>query len=369
MILAVVPANVDFHNSQILRDAKKVDPKSIRTIPVITKPDLVDTGAEKGVLELLRGDEVDFALGFHMVKCPGQQDRNNSITMEEAASKEMSFFRENEPWRTECQNERERFGTLELRKKLAALQVRMIKDNLPSILEEVSVKKRAAEEVLQKIGYSVETDGERRAFYQSAVDSIVKQLDASLAGSTFGAVCSSDDGTFLSKQHALYDEFGKNVLSQKFANVMSIEVGSKVLCTFKDGSEETGKVIRISTDGKRIECKPEFVKDEKTSKFYSKRGVASNGWSFEGVVGNNYALNDDLCCPPKCRRERSSRGQLGQQNRLFFCSRPRRRSPACRLVARRVEEEQGQQPAVLLEPRGFQLDRRQHAERSNRASL
>lgn len=42
MILAIVPANVDFHNSQIMADALKVDPETQRTIPVITKPDLID---------------------------------------------------------------------------------------------------------------------------------------------------------------------------------------------------------------------------------------------------------------------------------------------------------------------------------------
>lgn len=42
VILAVHPSNVDFHNSQILAEAKKVDPKTRRTIPVLTKPDLID---------------------------------------------------------------------------------------------------------------------------------------------------------------------------------------------------------------------------------------------------------------------------------------------------------------------------------------
>ena len=272
VILAVVPANVDFHNSQILHDAKKVDPRSVRTIPVITKPDLIDKGAEKGVLELLRGDEMDFELGFHMIKCPGQQDRNEHVTVEAASAAEMSFFRANEPWRTECEAERERFGTLELRKKLAALQVRMIKDNVPSILEEVAGKKRAAEDILLKTGYSVETDGERRAFYGNAIESIVKKLDVSLTGNARTA-CSGQD-TFLSKQQAMYDEFGKNVLQRKFATIMSIETGSKVACMFEDGSEETGIVVRVSADGSKIECKPEFAKDDEQSNCFRLGGRA-----------------------------------------------------------------------------------------------
>lgn len=69
VILAVQSSNVDFHNSQILADAKKVDPETRRTIPVLTKPDLIDDGGEAGVKELLLGLKTDsFDLGFHMCK-------------------------------------------------------------------------------------------------------------------------------------------------------------------------------------------------------------------------------------------------------------------------------------------------------------
>ena len=69
VILAVLPSNVDFHNSQILAEARKVDPKTERTIPVLTKPDLIDDGAQEAVKELLLGKKTElFELGFHMVK-------------------------------------------------------------------------------------------------------------------------------------------------------------------------------------------------------------------------------------------------------------------------------------------------------------
>ena len=65
VILAVHPSNVDFHNSQILNEAKEVDPKGSRTIPVLTKPDLIDEGAETSVKDLLLGNKTDkFDMGF-----------------------------------------------------------------------------------------------------------------------------------------------------------------------------------------------------------------------------------------------------------------------------------------------------------------
>ena len=48
-----------------MADAKKYDPETIRTIPVITKPDLIDKGAESSVLDLLLGKKMDT---FQMVQ-------------------------------------------------------------------------------------------------------------------------------------------------------------------------------------------------------------------------------------------------------------------------------------------------------------
>ena len=65
----VLPCNVDFHNSQIMAEARKVDPDTKRTIPVLTKPDLIDSGGEGGVKDLLLGKETEsFEMGFHMTK-------------------------------------------------------------------------------------------------------------------------------------------------------------------------------------------------------------------------------------------------------------------------------------------------------------
>jgi interferon-induced GTP-binding protein Mx1 len=83
VILAVLPANVDFHNSQIMAEALKVDPDTKRTIPVLTKPDLIDAGAEGNVRELLLGHKTeDFQMGFHMVKGRGQAALDNKTTLE-----------------------------------------------------------------------------------------------------------------------------------------------------------------------------------------------------------------------------------------------------------------------------------------------
>ncbi|KAL7573614.1 hypothetical protein ACA910_008748 [Epithemia clementina (nom. ined.)] len=139
VILAVHPANVDFHNSQIMQDAKKVDPLTRRTLPVITKPDLIDKGAEGGVMELLLGKKTDgFDRGFHMIKGRGQGslDGNNSII--DNLHDEEYFFQNTAPWRHV--KDRSLFGTKELRRKLGELQMEIIKESFHGIVHEVKQK-------------------------------------------------------------------------------------------------------------------------------------------------------------------------------------------------------------------------------------
>lgn len=62
-------------------------------ISQITKPDLIDPGAEEEVRQLLLGNKTkDFKLGFNMVKGRGQKDVNDGMTLEEAAASEKHFF-------------------------------------------------------------------------------------------------------------------------------------------------------------------------------------------------------------------------------------------------------------------------------------
>lgn len=56
VILAVIPANVDIATQEILKMAENCDAKGQRTLGVLTKPDLVDRGAEHRVVDLVEGN-------------------------------------------------------------------------------------------------------------------------------------------------------------------------------------------------------------------------------------------------------------------------------------------------------------------------
>ena len=53
VMLTVVPANVDIATQEIIEIAREIDPKGERTLPIITKIDLVDQGTQNKVIDMI----------------------------------------------------------------------------------------------------------------------------------------------------------------------------------------------------------------------------------------------------------------------------------------------------------------------------
>ena len=112
VILAVSPANVDLANSDSLKLARSVDPQGRRTIGVLTKLDLMDTGTN--ALDILTGRIYPLKLGFTGIVNRSQHDINMKLPMEQALAKEDEFFRNHPAYR----NIAHRCGTKFLAKTL-----------------------------------------------------------------------------------------------------------------------------------------------------------------------------------------------------------------------------------------------------------
>ena len=128
VMLAVVPANVDVATQEILELAKEVDPEGDRTLGVLTKPDLVDRGAEPRVLDLIEGRARPMKLGWHVVRNPGQVDLTNSTLDRQAL--EMEFFRTRAPWQT---IETDRAGIESLRDRLKDILCGLVGREFPKV--------------------------------------------------------------------------------------------------------------------------------------------------------------------------------------------------------------------------------------------
>uniref|UniRef100_A0A8C7TJM4 Uncharacterized protein n=1 Tax=Oncorhynchus mykiss TaxID=8022 RepID=A0A8C7TJM4_ONCMY len=92
--LVVVPCNVDIATTEALKMAQEVDPEGERTLGILTKPDLVDKGTEETVVDIVHNEVIHLTKGYMIVKCRGQKEIMERVSLTEATEREKAFFKE-----------------------------------------------------------------------------------------------------------------------------------------------------------------------------------------------------------------------------------------------------------------------------------
>lgn len=128
VMLAVIPANVDVATQEILELAAEADPDGDRTLGVLTKPDLVDRGAEPKVVEMVEGRARPMKLGWHIIRNPGQQELKDATL--HRGDLEMDFFRSQTPWDG---IEKDKVGVDSLRIRLKEVLSTLVKRVFPRV--------------------------------------------------------------------------------------------------------------------------------------------------------------------------------------------------------------------------------------------
>ncbi|AGO09817.1 AaceriAAL174Cp [[Ashbya] aceris (nom. inval.)] len=157
IILAVSPANVDLVNSESLKLARDVDPHGKRTIGVVTKLDLMDSGTN--AWDILAGKLYPLRLGFVGVVNRSQQDIQENRTVEDALAREEEFFSKHPAYRTISS----KCGTRFLAKKLNQILLNHIREKLPDIKARLNTLIGQTEQELASYGGSNIISPESRA--------------------------------------------------------------------------------------------------------------------------------------------------------------------------------------------------------------
>ena len=92
IVLAVVSAKNDYANQVITDFARQVDPRGLRTLGIVTRPDtlLVGSESERSFRDLAKNEDVSFRLGWHVLVNRDFDTKDHSA--EERDKKEMDFF-------------------------------------------------------------------------------------------------------------------------------------------------------------------------------------------------------------------------------------------------------------------------------------
>ncbi|XP_056596278.1 interferon-induced GTP-binding protein Mx3-like [Triplophysa dalaica] len=168
LIMVVVPCNNDIATTEALKIAQEVDPEGTRTLAVLTKPDLIDKGAEKRILAIAQNKVIPLHKGYIMVKCRGQQQIDENISLEEASEMERDFFKKHKHFRQLLNDNKATVSCLAT--ELTEHLVKHIKKLLPLLDEEINRKSSATRKELNMI------EGEPPQDPQGAKQYLIKTL-------------------------------------------------------------------------------------------------------------------------------------------------------------------------------------------------
>jgi len=160
IILAVLASNVDPATQSILKMAATADPEGLRTMGVLTKPDLVTENAPREVIkDLVLGKRNQLQLGYCVVKNRSADDQ--SSTLADRLAQETLFF--SKPmWSQVLASGRCGIGSLKTR--LSDLLMTISKREFPNVKADVARRLDEGRNELSKIGPARKEHAAQRLF-------------------------------------------------------------------------------------------------------------------------------------------------------------------------------------------------------------
>lgn len=150
IVLAVVQASNDIANQGIIRKSKKFDRAGQRTVGIITKPDLINVGAEGRIAALAKNqDSTRLELGFFLLKNPTPREREDKVTQKQRSGNELRYF-QCSPWKEQSLDPL-RVGINNLKTFIQDLLDQHIERELPKVRDDIKSIIRTTEEEIMAL--------------------------------------------------------------------------------------------------------------------------------------------------------------------------------------------------------------------------
>ncbi|KAK4163315.1 P-loop containing nucleoside triphosphate hydrolase protein [Cladorrhinum sp. PSN259] len=178
IILAVVSAKNDFANQIVLKLARKLDSSGTRTLGVITKPDDLIPGSNREALylSLARNQEIEFQLGWHVVK--NMDSDKGEYSLVERDTDEALFFSRGAWTGLPSRN----IGIGKLRERLSRVLLGQVASELPSLMSEIEFKFKTCQAQLDKMGAPRQSPEEQRRYMIAMSQSFQRLVHAAVGG-------------------------------------------------------------------------------------------------------------------------------------------------------------------------------------------
>uniref|UniRef100_A0A3Q4HXQ7 Interferon-induced GTP-binding protein Mx n=1 Tax=Neolamprologus brichardi TaxID=32507 RepID=A0A3Q4HXQ7_NEOBR len=203
--LVVVPCNVDIATTEALRMAQQVDPEGERTLGILTKPDLVDKGTEENVVKIVHNEVIPLKKGYMVVKCRGQKEITEKVSLSEALKNEEAFFKEHAHFQTLFD---EGQATVpKLAEKLTLELVHHIQKSLPRLDDQIQKKLKQTRANLDKLSNGPPSDAiERLGFLIDRVSAFTQDAISLTKGEELKCGYKSSIFSILRAQFAVWKE-------------------------------------------------------------------------------------------------------------------------------------------------------------------
>ncbi|SPJ79438.1 related to RBTMx2 protein [Fusarium torulosum] len=172
VILAVLPSNVDVATQEILELAEDYDKDGVRTLGVLTKPDLVtEPEAQAAVCDLINGKKRPLNLGYFLVR-----NRGPKSALDDQSKLDRMFHAP--PWADLPQD---RVGIPALKEELRRLLFQVAEREYPKLLQDVNSKIRKYKTELDNLGLPRQDERQQRSFLSHIAGAFQDRVRAALA--------------------------------------------------------------------------------------------------------------------------------------------------------------------------------------------
>jgi hypothetical protein len=148
----------------------------------------------------------------------GQQALSKGVTVLQGLIEEERFFKQTEPWN---QHDKSLFGVEALRKKLETLQINMIQESFPNIVNNIRQELKNAENELNKLGDDMSTSYQRLKMYNQLINNYIKYIADAKEGSNCCMSSIQKVFTWLSEFATIYKKFRDKVLKSNLATFLN----------------------------------------------------------------------------------------------------------------------------------------------------
>lgn len=219
IILCTIAANADIATSDALNMAMDLDPNGDRTIGVLTKVDIMDSGTN--IRSEVSNEVVPLKRGYVAVKNRSQQDIKSNVTVQQALVKEKDWFRQHPIYRT--MNYFDYFGTDTLIEKLKVMFFEHLTTSLPTIYLELKQLIKNCQEELEKFGTDYILYSDDSSKYQFITTMLTVFCD-NIEKIFSGKMSSINDNLTNHKLKLIYKDFLQNYKAKITSNIKNDDI-------------------------------------------------------------------------------------------------------------------------------------------------